>query len=69
MYKGKIMKRVMKVMSIVFVLATIATAEDLGGNPEVSIKKNNPTTVLGHCDPLKRFLGLCNSANDILENN
>ena len=63
------MKRFMKLMSIVLVLGVVATASDLGGNPEVSIVKDNPTIVFGNCDPYMRFLGLCNSSNDIIQNN
>ena len=63
------MKRFMKLMSIVFVLSAVATASDLGGNPEVfSIPKSNPTDT-NYCDPLKRLLGLCRSSNDILKDN
>lgn len=52
------MKRFMKLMSIVLVLGAVATASDLGGNPEVSIPKSNPIDT-NYCDQLQRFLGLC----------
>ncbi|CAA6798859.1 MAG: Unknown protein [uncultured Sulfurovum sp.] len=60
------MKRFMKFMSVVLVLGAVATASDLGGNPEVFVKKGNPTTVFGNCDPYMRALGLCRSSNDII---
>ncbi|CAA6812379.1 MAG: Unknown protein [uncultured Sulfurovum sp.] len=64
------MKRFMQLMSTVLVLGAVATAStNVGGNPEVSVKKSNPTTVSTQCDPLERFLGLCHSSNDILEEN
>ena len=62
------MKRFMKIMSVVLVLGAVAIAEDLGGNPEVSIKGSNPTDT-NYCDPLMRALGLCRSSSDILGNN
>jgi len=62
------MKRFMKLMSIVLLLGAVATAEGLGGNPEVSVFKSNPTDT-NYCDPLMRALGLCHSSNDILGNN
>ena len=62
------MKRFMKLMNVVLVLGAVATAEDFGGNPEVSLFKNNPTDT-NYCDPLMRALGLCRSSNDILGNN
>ena len=64
------MKRFIKLMSAVLVLGAVATAStNIGGNPEVSVKKNNPTTVQGFCDPYERFLGLCQSSQDILQEN
>ncbi len=63
------MKRFMKLMSVVLVLGAVATASTIGGNPEVSVKQNNPTTVSGICDPYERFLGLCQSSQDILQEN
>ena len=62
------MKRFMKLMSVVLVLGAVATAEDLGGNPEVSVG-SNPAIVFGNCDPYMKALGLCRSSNDILGNN
>ena len=61
------MKRFMKLMSAVLVLGAVATASTTGGNPEVLVKKNNSTTVLGHCDPLMQLLGMCRSSENILE--
>jgi hypothetical protein len=63
------MKRFMKLMSIVLVLGAVATASTVGGNPEVSVGKNNPTTVLGHCDPYERLAGLCRNSQNILQEN
>lgn len=65
------MKRFIKLMSAILVLGAVATASTniVGGNPEVSAKKSNPTTVLGFCDPLERFLGLCQSSQDIFQEN
>jgi len=62
------MKRFMKLMNMVFVLSAVATASDLGGNPEVSIPESNPTDT-NYCDPYQRALGLCRSTNNILEDN
>ena len=61
------MKRFIRLMSIVLLLGAVATASTTGGNPEVSVKKNNPTTVSGHCDPLMQLLGMCRSSENILE--
>ena len=64
------MKRFIKLVSTVLVLSAVTTASSFGGNPEVSSQKNNnPTTVLGHCDPYERALGLCRSSEDILTGN
>jgi hypothetical protein len=69
------MKRFINLMSVVLVLSVVATASDLGGNPEVSIQKvnlNNPTTVYGggnHCDSIERLLGMCRSSQDFLQEN
>ena len=52
------MKRFMKLMSIVLVLGVVATASDLGGNPEVSVSMEQ----FNGCDPLKRLLGMCRSS-------
>ena len=62
------MKQFMKLMSVVLVLGAVATASTMGGNPEVSVKQNNPTDT-NYCDPYKRLLGMCRSSNDILGNN
>ena len=62
------MKRFMKLMSVVFVLGAVATTSTVGGNPEVSVQKNNPTTVFGQCDPYERALGFCRSSENILTN-
>jgi hypothetical protein len=63
------MKRFMKLMSVVLVLGAVATAEGLGGNPEILVQKNGSETIFTNCDPLERFLGLCRSSNNILGNN
>ncbi|CAA6800041.1 MAG: Unknown protein [uncultured Sulfurovum sp.] len=61
------MKRFIQLMSTVLVLGAMATAStNVGGNPEVSVKKNNPTTVFTQCDPLERFLGACRSSENSL---
>jgi hypothetical protein len=62
------MKRFIKLMSVVLVLSAVVTASDLGGNPEVSVNGNNPTTVT-YCDPIERILGLCRSSQDFLQEN
>jgi hypothetical protein len=61
------MKRFMKLMSVILVLGSVATAEDLGGNPEVSVKNSNPIDT-NYCDPYLRALGYCRSVDNILEN-
>ena len=49
-------------MSVVFVLAAVATASvNVGGNPEVNA---NPTDT-NYCDPYQRALGLCKSTSDL----
>ncbi|CAA6803287.1 MAG: Unknown protein [uncultured Sulfurovum sp.] len=60
------MKRFMKLMSVVLVLGAVATASDLGGNPEVSIKKSNPMDT-NYCDIYMKLLGMCRSSNNILQ--
>jgi len=62
------MKRFIRLMSVVLLLGAMATASTEGGNPEVTVQKNNPTDVKdGHCDPLMRLLGMCRSSKNILE--
>jgi len=61
------MKRFMKLMSVVLVLGAVATASaSIGGNPEVSLFKSNPTDT-NYCDPYMKALGLCRSINDIIQ--
>ena len=52
------MKRFIKLISTVLVLSAVATASNLGGNPEVSV----PMEQFNGCDPLKRLLGMCRSS-------
>jgi hypothetical protein len=61
------MKRFIKLMGVVLVLGAVATASTVGGNPEVKVQENNPTTVLGYCDPYERLLGACRNSENILE--
>jgi len=61
------MKRFIQLMSVVLLLGAMATASTEGGNPEVMVQKNNPTTVLGYCDPYERLAGLCRSSENILD--
>jgi len=63
------MKRFIRLMSVVLLLGAVATASTEGGNPEVLVQELNPTTVLGHCDPYERLMGMCRSSKNILENN
>jgi hypothetical protein len=64
------MKRFMKFVSTVLVLGAVAVASNsVGGNPEASVKKNDPTMVQGHCDPLERLLGACRSSQDLTQEN
>lgn len=64
------MKRFMKFVSTVLVLGAVAVASNnAGGNPEVSVKKNDLATVNGHCDPIERALGACRSSQDLTKEN
>ena len=54
-------------MSIVLVLSAVATASTLGGNPEVSVSKNDSPVIFTNCDPYERALGLCRSSENILK--
>ncbi|CAA6813277.1 MAG: Unknown protein [uncultured Sulfurovum sp.] len=61
------MKRFIQLMSVVLLSGAMATASNMGANSEVSIMKNNPTTVSGYCDPYERLVGACRSTDGILE--
>jgi len=63
------MKRFIKLMSVVLGLGAVAIASSFGGNPEVSVDRNDYITVSGHCDPYERLAGLCRSSQDIFQEN
>jgi len=63
------MKKFIKLISLIFAFGAVATASTSGGNPEVSVEKDNATTVFGHCDPYERLLGLCHSSQDFMQEN
>ena len=67
------MKRFIKLMGIVLVLGSVATASStVEGNPEVSLNRvnlENPTTVKDggdYCDPLEQLMGICKNSENIL---
>jgi len=64
------MKKIITLMSAVLVLGAVATASTtVNSKIEISVQKsileNNPTTVLGHCDPIERLLGMCRSSQTL----
>ena len=67
------MKRFMKLMSVVLVLGVVATASNLGANPEVSVEPMKNITIVDTagwiCDPIERLMGMCRSSQDFLQEN
>ena len=60
------MKRFIRLMSVILVLSSAATASIEGGNPETFVPMEQ---LSGGCDPLKQLLGMCRSSENILEQN
>ena len=58
------MKRFIRLISVVLVLSSVATASVEGGNPETFIPMEQ---LSGGCDPLKLLLGMCRSSENLLE--
>jgi len=66
------MKNFIKLMSVIMVLGVVATASDLGGNPEAFVEtvNKNPIDLSGqHCDSLERLLGMCRSSQGFIQEN
>ena len=67
------MKKIMTLIGAVLVLGAVATASSTTVSSETSVQKSilkdNPTTVLGHCDPIEHLMGMCRSSQTLpLEN-